>query len=159
MGDEHDGNENLERVIAALQSAVIDVLSRMAMTEVVCVHRDKLQSFCIDREAGGMVRLSGLQEGMIGISSDLKVLRDVVARIIGLDPGQLTREDLMDGIAELANMIGGGMKSNAGLSGVKVSTPMAVVGNDLLVEWKTDRPTERLVFQADEGVLYILVNM
>ncbi|MBF0629745.1 MAG: chemotaxis protein CheX [Magnetococcales bacterium] len=159
MDADQGGTVHVEEIFNALQVAVVDVLARMAMTEAVFVHREKLPRFRLDQEAGGMVRLTGSQEGMIGITSPLGVVREIVSRIVSLPADQLTGEDLMDGIAELANMIGGGTKSNAGLTNVKVSTPMAMVGKELLAEWKTDRHTERFVFQVDDGVLYVLAAL
>ncbi|MBF0110269.1 MAG: chemotaxis protein CheX [Magnetococcales bacterium] len=159
MDSVQGGTVGIDDVFNALQVAVVDVLSRMAMTEVVFVHQERIPVFRLDQEAGGMVRLTGSQEGMIGIASSVAILREIVSRIVGLPADQLMREDLMDGIAELANMIGGGTKSNAGLTNVKVSTPMAMVGTDLLAEWKTNRRTERFVFQVDDGVLYVVATL
>ncbi|HIJ85437.1 MAG: hypothetical protein HW380_402 [Magnetococcales bacterium] len=159
MGSNQGDGGSLEKVFNAVQVAVVDVLSRMAMTEVVFIQRERMPSFRIDQEAGGVVRLTGNLEGMIGIACPMRLVQDVVSRIVGLPPDQLNDEDLLDGIAELANMIGGWTKSNAGLTDVRVSTPMAIVGKSLLAEWKTDRITERFVFQVEDSVLYVLVSL
>lgn len=159
MDSLHDSDDKREAIFAALQVAVVDVLSRMAMTEALFVYREKVGRFCLDQEAGAMIRLTGDWEGMIGIASTLDVVRSVVSRIVGLPVEQLTPPDLMDGIAELANMVGGGTKSNAGLTNVRVMPPMAVIGKEVMAEWKTDRVTEKFIFEVEGSTLFVLVNV
>ncbi|MBF0418543.1 MAG: chemotaxis protein CheX [Magnetococcales bacterium] len=154
-----NGDDKRETVFAALQVAVVDVLSRMAMTEALFVHREKMNRFYLDMEAGAMIRLTGDWEGMIGISGSLELVRSIVSRIVGLPAEQLNTADLMDGIAELANMVGGGTKSNAGMANVKVHPPMAVIGKEVMAEWKTDRSTEKFIFEVEESTLLVLANL
>ncbi|HAT49902.1 MAG: chemotaxis protein CheX [Nitrospirae bacterium] len=148
----------VESVHEALQVAVVDVLGRMAMTEVVLIHRERVSGFRLDFEAGGMVRLSGALNGMIGLTCHLGLVEELVSRIGGLPIDQLENEDLMDGVAELANLFGGWTKTNVGQGDVQVSPPMAFIGKEVIAEWKTDRPAERFIFQVNEHVLYVLAS-
>lgn len=150
--------DHTETIYAALQIAVVDVLSRMAMTEVILSHRERVSSFRLNFEAGGMVRLSGTLNGMIGLTCHLELVKALVSGIVGVPIEQLEREDLLDGIAELANLFGGWTKTNAGLGGVVVSTPMAFIGEEVMAEWKTDRPTERFIFHVNDHVLQVLAS-
>ncbi|MBF0131446.1 MAG: chemotaxis protein CheX [Magnetococcales bacterium] len=147
-----------EAVYDALQVAVVDVLNRMAMSDAVFIHRESVPRFRLDSETGGMVRLSGALNGMIGLTCHLGLVKDLVSRIGGLPSDQLEREDVMDGIAELANLFGGWTKTNAGVSDVRVSAPMAFIGQEVVAEWKTDRPTERFIFHVNDDALHVLAS-
>jgi CheY-specific phosphatase CheX len=153
------GEENKEIILEALRVSVVEIMATMAMTEVIYTGMESSSSFTLNKQVGGVVRLTGAHEGMIGISCNLELLQSIVSNIIGLAIEELQREDLLDGAAELANMVGGGMKSKAQIPGVVLSPPMAVIGNDYMAAWKTDRMTDVLTFQMEQGILLVHTSL
>lgn len=151
--------ENRKKILDALQISVAEMMRTMAMAEVVFAGRETTNRLRMGNEASGLVYLSGGHKGMIGVSCDLNLLRQVVSCIVGVAPDDLNTDDLLDGVAELANMVGGGMKSLAQVPDVAVSSPVAIIGKDHIAEWKTDKTVEILTFQMDKGILQIYTSL
>lgn len=146
-----------QKLLTGLRPAVTDMMNAMAMSEVVFAGQEMVDSFIMSNEVIGLVRLEGHLQGMVGVSCNQSLLREIVSRIVGLEPHELTKEDLLDGAAELANMVCGGMKTKASsLTGfISLSPPLSIIGQEYIAQWKTIHPTTIFTFQMDEGVLRI----
>ncbi|MEO5332339.1 MAG: chemotaxis protein CheX [Magnetococcus sp. YQC-5] len=145
----------MEKLVVGLRPAVTDMMNAMAMSEVVFAGSETVDTFTLSGEVVGLVRLDGLVRGMVGVSCSQDLLREIVSRIVGLDPQELSLEDLLDGAAELANMVCGGMKTKAKIGDITLSPPVAIVGREYVAQWKTVHPTMVFTFQMDEGVLRV----
>lgn len=150
-----------DKVVEYISLAVIEIMSTMAMTDLVYVGVESQEVFFLESEATGLVRLSGSHDGMLGVGTDQASLRVIVSRIIGVPEEALTREDLLDGVAELANMISGSFKARTRLGGMKLSSPVAVLGKEYVALWKTSKPTQLLMFQreGEGGALLVSISL
>lgn len=146
---------NREKLLEGLRKSVEEVMMTMAWSDVTFCGANQSPTFTIANEILGLIRLYGYHDGMVGVATDISLAKELVGRIIGLAPEELTQEDLLDGISELANMICGGMKTKAQLSEIKLSPPVAVVGSDFVAQWKTDHPTIILNFQVGDRLLRV----
>lgn len=151
--------EKQEEVAGYVRHAVTEIMSTMAMSELVFVGLEYRKVFFLNNEATGLVRLSGTHDGMLGISTDQAVLRVIVSRLIGLSPETLNQEDLLDGVAEMANMVSGSFKARARLGGMQLSPPVAILGGAYVAEWKTSQPTQVLTFRMGEGTLQVSLSL
>ena len=156
---DQEAKDNKERILEALRVTVLEIMNTMVMTEVIYAGMETKKFFQLNRPVGGLVLLQGSHDGMIGVSCDIDLLKAIVSGIIGLPVDDLENEDLLDGASELANMVGGGMKTKAKIPGVVLSPPMAILGSDYMAEWKTDRPTEVLTFQMEIGTLQVHTSL
>ncbi|MBF0369307.1 MAG: chemotaxis protein CheX [Magnetococcales bacterium] len=155
-----NGDLYRQKVLDDLKNSTIEVLATMAMVEASLIDSREKAVFSLSGPVGGLIHLTGsgegvFQEGMFGIAGEVGLISDLVARIVGLDAGELTKEDLLDGVAELANMICGGMKSKGGIGPGRLSPPMAALGDGMLLLWKTSKPTRLMRFQMAAGVLEV----
>ncbi|MBF0453311.1 MAG: chemotaxis protein CheX [Magnetococcales bacterium] len=157
--NETSSETNKEKILEALRVSVVEIMSTMAMSEVIYTGRETVDNFYLSKEVCGLVRIGGAHEGMIAISCNLELLGVIVSSIVGLSVDELQRDDLLDGAAELANMVGGGMKTKAQIPGVALSPPMSIIGGDYMAEWKTLRATEILTFQMELGILQIHASL
>jgi CheY-specific phosphatase CheX len=151
--------ENKTKILEALQVSVVEIMNTMAMTEVIYTGIETANTFSVKRQVTGLVRLMGAHNGMLAISCSLELLQATVSNIIGIAIEDLQQEDLLDGASELANMVGGGMKSKAQIPGVVLSPPMSIIGDAYMAEWKTDRQTDILTFQMEEGILQVYTSL
>lgn len=131
--------------------AVVEIILTMAMLESVFVGIEHKKVFFLNNEATGLVRLSGSHDGMLGVSTNQALLRVIVSSIVGVSPEELSQEDLLDGVAEIANMISGSFKARARLGGMSLSPPVAILGKEYVAAWKTSQPTQVLTFRMGEG--------
>ncbi|MBF0158403.1 MAG: chemotaxis protein CheX, partial [Magnetococcales bacterium] len=137
-------------MIHGLRDATTQVLYTMACCQAEYVGLSVVDQFVLADEACGVVRLRGVVDGLVAISCGLDLAQDMVSHIIGMAPDEIRREDLLDGIAELTNMICGGMKTHFGGGGhVDLLSPSSVIGKDYVAQWKTQNATSILLFQVD----------
>lgn len=144
-----------EKLLEGLRATVVEVLGTMAWSEVIFVGVDESRSFTLSNEAVGLIQLYGTHYGMVGITANRSLTAEIVARITGLPADDLTQDDLLDGVAELANMICGGMKTKAQVTTLDLAPPISLVGKDFVGQWKTDHPTKILTFRLEEEVLQV----
>jgi len=79
----------------------------------------------------GCVHLSGAYTGSIMLSCSGSAARDAAAALFSMQPGDVTQNEIIDAIGELANMVGGNVKSM--LPGPSVLSLPAVVQGQLAV--------------------------
>ncbi len=153
---ENTDNDLPERLLDSLRTAVFETLETMAMAESALTNTEKRTTFHIKSQLCGLIHLTGTHEALLGISGDRAVIAGLISRIVGLPAEELEEEDLLDGIGELANMIGGGMKSKTNLPlPANLSSPLAIIGEPGTILWKTNRPTHLFTFQVEEGVFQV----
>jgi CheY-specific phosphatase CheX len=106
----------------------------------------------------GDVAFTGKAFGFIRLRLLPQAAQLFAARLLGLEPSQLTQtSEIDDGTGELVNIIVGNFKSNlcdAGLE-CKLAAPKILRTNDFEVEQVRGSLTERLAFQASEFALLI----
>ncbi|MEO5367253.1 MAG: chemotaxis protein CheX [Magnetococcus sp. WYHC-3] len=155
----NNAEENRRRLLDGLQKTVYDVMSTMAWSEVSFVGMEEVSGFTLKGGVAGMIRMMGEHQGIIGFTTRQHVAGELVSRITGLAASDLENEDLLDGVAELANMIGGGMKSKADIGGVDLTPPLALVGQEFTAVWKTHLPTFVLTFMLEEDVFRVYASV
>ncbi|MBF0588587.1 MAG: chemotaxis protein CheX [Magnetococcales bacterium] len=150
--------EQQEPLAEALKTSLLDVLETMAWSAVKLSREEQHSNFMVRGEACGVMRVHGAVTGLIGLATSQYTGKELVSRIVGLSTDMLQPEDITDGLAELANLIGGGMKAKAGISGIHLDPPMAMVGQGILAEWKTEAMTRVITFEVGRDQLRLYAN-
>ncbi|MBF0613247.1 MAG: chemotaxis protein CheX [Magnetococcales bacterium] len=148
-------NDSRVKLLDGLRNTVIEVMGTMAWSSVQFAGMEETDDFILKDEVAGLIQLFGHHQGMVGISCKETLGRELVGRMVGLAVEDLTPEDLRDGVAELANMICGGMKTKAQISELNLSPPVAIIGRDYIAQWKTDHATMVLTFLIEEEVFLV----
>jgi chemotaxis protein CheX len=73
-----------------------------------------------------------------------------------MDPPDTVDDDVRDVLGELANMIGGNMKSGMA-TGVRLSMPTVLDGSDYDLRVVGSQVKERLSFQCADGYFWVTV--
>ncbi|OSM06279.1 chemotaxis protein CheX [Magnetofaba australis] len=142
-------SETTDKLINALRGAVNEVMGTMAWCEAIAAGEKVVNSLILDDEVGGMIHVGGDVSAMVGISCNKRIAAELCSRIVGLPAEELNDEDLLDGVAELANMICGAMKSKAAVGHLDLSSPAAIVGQQFQAQWKTLHKTHILAFELE----------
>jgi len=108
---------------------------------------DRLTSF---------VYLTGGWNGAVLFQCNRRQACQFAGRILSMDSPQAVDDDVRDVLGELANMIGGNMKSGMG-DGVRLSMPMVMEGNDYDLRACGSQILERLAFHSAEGHFWVTV--
>ena len=108
---------------------------------------DRLTSF---------VHLTGGWNGAVLFECNRHQACQFAGLILAMDPPEAVDDDVRDVIGELANMIGGNLKSGMA-SGVRLSMPTVMEGCDYDMRICGSQVLERLAFQCDAGNFWITV--
>lgn len=143
-------------------SATLSTLKQMAGMEC---HRTNLELRQDARSRGdisGVMVLSGGVEGFVAFTCPDSLARKVVCRMLQVEPGEETEEDIMDGIGEVMNMIAGAAKAE--LVGTKkvfqLNIPNVIVGGPHnLGQPRMGAPVVVIEFETEGDKLEVLVCM
>ncbi len=75
------------------------------------------------------VQIVGDWQGAVRLDIDLELARQACANLVGLEPGDLSAQDIRDAAGELANMAGGSVKALCSPTS-RLSLPSVAMGRD-----------------------------
>jgi chemotaxis protein CheX len=108
---------------------------------------DRLTSF---------VQLTGDWNGAVMFECSRHQACHFAGRILAMDPPDAVDDDVRDVLGELANMIGGNMKSGM-TTGVRLSMPTVLDGSDYDLRVCRSQVKEKLAFQCADGHFWVTV--
>ncbi len=142
------------KLVNILMDSVTDVLTTMAGTTVALQGVQPLPEYKPTGDISSVIGISGEHgEGMLSLSFPEALAKLMVARLLGLEPSDLAKEDMVDGIGELINMVSG--RAKTGLSEdsgnvYRLSLPSIIMGNGHEVVGRTkNAPYLALTFIAE----------
>ncbi|KUO73796.1 MAG: hypothetical protein APF77_17075 [Clostridia bacterium BRH_c25] len=86
----------------------------------------------LKEQISGIIMLIGNKRIMISLGMSTYTAKNLVASMTGLESGSLTKEDLVDGAAELANIVAGKIKAKFSVNGERydILLPYTITGDD-----------------------------
>ena len=108
---------------------------------------DRLTSF---------VQLTGDWDGAVEIECSRLQACQFAGHILSMDPPESVDDDVRDVLGELANMIGGNLKSNFS-SQVRLSMPSVMDGSDYDLRICGSEVRERSAFECADGIFWVTV--
>ncbi len=120
------------KLVHNIMDSVTDVLGTMAGTTVTLKDVVPLQDFKPQGDISSVIGISGeTGEGMMALSFTEELTKVMVGRLLGLPPEEVEKDDLVDGVGELINMISGRAKvalSNECNTVYRLSLPSIILG-------------------------------
>lgn len=125
-------------IVKAFSNAAVETLNTMAMLELECAGTRQVKAFEMTLDYTATMGLCGENEGLLVVSVGKSLLRSVVAAMLGEDESEVDN-DLVDGIGELANMIGGAAKGTLASADYhfELSIPAVITGEKNVVTPQT----------------------
>jgi chemotaxis protein CheX len=111
---------------------------------------------CTGDRMTAMVHLTGDWNGAVILECNPKQACQFAGQILAMDPPEEVDDDVRDVLGELANMIGGNMKSGMS-TGVRLSMPSVMNGVDYDVRICGSEVQDRVAFQCDHGNFWVTV--
>lgn len=102
------------------------------------------------------VQIVGDWQGAVRLDIDLELARQVCANLVGLEPGDLSAQDIRDAAGELANMAGGSVKAICSPTS-RLSLPSVAMGRDFEFTVSQGTVIQQLSFLHSSGVLTVSV--
>ena len=102
------------------------------------------------------VQLTGDWNGAVVLECSREQACQFAGRILSMDPPESVDDDVRDVLGELANMIGGNLKSNF-THQVQLSMPSVMDGSDYDLRICGSEVRERSGFQCADGIFWVSV--
>ncbi len=138
-----------------LLSAVDEIFSSMASMQLV--PSDSISK--PDTHKGGItssVQIVGNWQGAVRLDIDLKLARVACARLLGVEPDDLSHDDVRDAAGELANITGGSVKALLAPT-CSLSLPSVVIGQDYEFSVLQGKVIQEAAFSHEAGRLLISI--
>jgi chemotaxis protein CheX len=103
-----------------------------------------------------MVSLTGDWNGAVLLECNRKQACQFAGRILAMEPPETVDDDVRDVLGELANMIGGNMKSGMS-TGVRLSMPSVMDGRDYDLRVCGSEIQERVSFHSEDGHFWVAI--
>ena len=115
------GQDELIQVVDEIFSSMADMKLVPAPSRA---HFDRQKSCIVSA-----VQIVGDWQGAVRLDTDLELCRVVCSRFLGVEPGDLSPDDIRDAAGELANITGGSVKALLAPT-CSLSLPSVVMGRD-----------------------------
>jgi chemotaxis protein CheX len=102
------------------------------------------------------VFFGGDWQGAVLVECGRQTARGIAERLMGVPAGEQSGDDVLDAMGELANMVGGNLKSVLP-RGIGLSMPSVVEGSDYAVRLCGVNPAKRHSFMSELGPLWVTV--
>ena len=118
-----------------IADATQEIFSSMVMLEVTPGEPFKRTESQLVNSISGIIGLAGTTKGMLAIHLPDKAALAITTAFLGMDVKEID-EDVCDAVGELANMLGGSIKTiiDPGGSEVQLSMPSAIHGEEYAVD-------------------------
>ena len=129
-----------------------EIFSSMVMMDISVSGPNTSESVPLQESISGVIGLAGTHKGVLAIHIPIKVALAITGSFLGMDVEELN-EDVEDAVGELANMIGGNVKSILSERGrdIELSLPSTITGQQY--DFQPTKEADRLIipFKCDVG--------
>jgi chemotaxis protein CheX len=129
-----------------------EIFSSMVMMEISVSGDTMIKSEPLIESISGVIGLAGTHKGVLAIHIPNKVAMAITSSFLGMDVDEMN-EDVEDAVGELANMLGGNVKSILSENGrdINLSLPSTITGQQY--DFQPTKEAERIIipFRCDAG--------
>lgn len=133
-----------------------EIFSSMVMMDIVASADATTKPFPLVDSISGVIGLAGTHKGVLAIHIPNKVAMAITGSFLGMDVEEIN-EDVEDAVGELANMLGGNVKSILSENGrdIELSLPTTVRGKEY--DFQPNKQADRVIipFSCDVGEFVI----
>ena len=140
--------------------STIEIFTGMVMMEVTVAGGPMAELGPLKQSITGMVGLAGTHKGVLAVHFPKQIALDVTSNFLGMDVDEIN-EDVQDAIGEIANMLGGNLKTILSDKGrdIQLSLPSTISGDEYHFSSQADAEQIILPFQAPSGLFYVEVEL
>lgn len=129
-----------------------EIFSTMVMMEISVNGDHMVESIPLTESISGVIGMAGTHKGVLAIHIPNKVAMAITGSFLGMDVDEIN-EDVEDAVGELANMLGGNVKSILSEKGkdIELSLPTTITGQQY--DFQPTKDAERIIipFSCDAG--------
>ncbi len=140
---------NFTDVIPGVIDATREIFSGMVMMDIQSVGEPQENVPPLEDSITGMVGLAGRYRGVLAVHIPRELALDITSSFLGMEVDDLN-EDVEDAIGEIANMLGGNVKTLLSDQGkeIQLSVPSTISGSSYVFQTMEDADQIVLPFEA-----------
>jgi chemotaxis protein CheX len=145
-----------EKIIASTQ----EIFSSMVMMDVTVDGPPLEGSGALRDTITGMIGLAGTHKGVLAIHIPNPVAIAITSSFLGMDVDEIN-DDVRDAVGELANMLGGNVKTILSQNGrdIVLSLPSTIAGHEYGFQVSPDVDLLVLPFKTEAGVFMVELQL
>jgi len=143
-----------------LIESTIEIFTGMVMMEIAVGGEPLTKLGSLKKSITGMVGLAGTHKGVLAVHFPRQLALAVTSNFLGMEVTEIN-EDVQDAIGEIANMLGGNLKTILSDRGkdIQLSLPSTISGDEYALTSQAEVDQVILPFQAPEGMFYVEVEL
>ena len=140
--------------------STLEIFTDMVMMEISVVDKPRLKLGPLKESITGMIGLAGTHKGVLAVHFPKQVALNVTSSFLGMEVEEIN-VDVQDAIGEIANMLGGNLKTILSGQGkdIQLSLPSTIYGDEYTFTSQVDTDQVILSFQAPLGVFYVEIEL
>lgn len=157
---EGDQLNSFTEINEKLIESTIEIFTGMVMMDVTVAGEPLKTMGSLKKSITGMVGLAGTHKGVLAVHFPKQVALAVTSSFLGMDVEEIN-EDVQDAIGEIANMLGGNLKTILSDRGkdINLSLPSTIYGDEYAFSSQAEVDQVILPFQAPAGIFYVEVEL
>ncbi len=151
---------SLAEISDKIIAATIELFTGMVMMNISVAGEPLITLGPLKKSITGMVGLAGVHKGILAVHFSKQVALDITSSFLGVNVQEINT-DVQDAIGEIANMLGGNLKTILSDRGkdIQLSLPSTVFGDEYAVSSQVGGDQVILPFQVPSGVFYVHVEL
>lgn len=143
-----------------LIESTIEIFTGMVMMDISVAGEPMNKLGPLKKSITGMVGLAGTHKGVLAVHFPKQVALAVTSNFLGMEVEEIN-EDVQDAIGEIANMLGGNLKTILSDRGkdIQLSLPSTIFGDEYAFSSQAEVDQVILPFQAPAGLFYVEVEL
>ncbi|RPH41520.1 MAG: chemotaxis protein CheX [Desulfobulbaceae bacterium] len=146
-----------EKIIESTQ----EIFSSMVMMEVTALDESVTEGSVHTQSITGLIGLAGTYKGVLAIHMPNEVAMAVTSSFLGMDVEEINA-DVEDAIGELANMLGGNVKTILSESGrdINLSLPSTISGKEYNFQLASEAAERTVIcFESQPGRFHVELQL
>ena len=147
-----------------LEEKIIDctkeIFSTMIMMEITVSSQAQTAVKTLHDSISGIIGLAGKHKGVLAIHLPIAVAASITTSFLGIEVNEVN-EDVEDAIGELANMLGGNIKTILSEKGrdIELSLPRAIYGKEYGFQSGQDVEEHIIPFECEVGSFIVQLQL
>ena len=151
---------NFHEISDKIIESTVEIFTGMVMMDITVAGELLTELGRLTKSITGMIGLAGTHKGVLAIHFPNKVALEVTSSFLGMEV-ETINEDVQDAVGEIANMLGGNLKTILSDRGkdIQLSLPSTISGDEYNFSPQADVEQIILPFQAPGGIFYVEVEI
>lgn len=152
--------EDFSDIIPKIVDATQEIFTGMVMMEISQDGEPLAELGTMKNSITGMVGLAGIHKGMLAVHFPNTLALAITTSFLGMEVEEIN-EDVQDAIGEIANMLGGNVKTILSDKGrdIQLSLPSTISGEEYSFMSQNEVDQVVLPFKAPAGIFYVELEL